>query len=135
MRQNDFHAPSAGLTPRWRRAGLILIGGWLVLEVALAQLLAARLGWGLTLTLQALKGGFALLLLGFFGLQALTRFARGETRGKLRTFRAAGFGLMSLILFALPGWLPTLLGLALFSPSLQHEILRRWRPHRRADRA
>jgi UPF0716 family protein affecting phage T7 exclusion len=107
------------------RAGAILLAGWFVLEIALMQLVAARIGWGATLALLSIKGGLGLLIIGimtvrgFRRLKSISEFKAGAT-----SFRTV-FGLVSGILITLPGLIPPLIGIALFTPSLQHWVLRR----------
>lgn len=123
-------ARSTALSPRLLRAGIILLAGWLLLEAALLQLVAARIGWGLTLAILSVKGGIGLVLIavlawrGFHAIRART----GPGERSLR----AGFGVASGILITLPGVLPPLVGIALFSPSLQNAILARFRAPRPA---
>ncbi len=108
---------------RWLRAAVILGAGWLVLEFVLAQLIAARIGWGATVLLVSIKGGIGILMVGALALGGLKRLGRG---GGMRLDLA--FGLASAILITLPGLVPTLLGIALFAPSLRCALLRRFRP-------
>lgn len=119
------------LTRRLVRAGLIVLAGWLLLEIALFQLVAARVGWGMTLGFISIKGGIGLLLIGFLAWRGLTRLKSlalkplakvipGEAR-----FQAL-FGIASGILITLPGFLPSLVGVALFSPSLRRVLLARF---------
>ncbi len=110
---------------RWLRAGTILLGGWLVLEIALIQLVAARIGWGATLAFLSIKGGIGLFLIGFLTIRGFSQLKPGAGfltgRGSFQAF----FGVASGILITLPGLIPPLLGVALFAPSLQNAILKR----------
>lgn len=114
------------ISGRMVRAGSILLAGWLLLEIALLQLVAARIGWGATLAFLSIKGGLGLLVIGimtvrgFSRLKSISQLKPGATG--LRTI----FGVVSGILITLPGLIPPLLGIALFSPSLQHAVLRRF---------
>lgn len=114
---------SAFLSRRLLRAGLLLLGGWAVLEYALMTLIAARIGWGMTLVLLSLKGGLGLLLVGWMALRGLrkVRLARGTLGASL----SLGFSVASGVLIALPGLVPALVGIALFSPSLRSGLVRR----------
>lgn len=121
--------PSA-LSPRLLRAGLVLLAGWLLLEAALLQLVAARIGWGLTLAILSIKGGIGLVLVAVLAWRGFHSIRAGAgTRPGERSLRA-GFGVASGILITLPGLVPPLVGLALFSPSLQEAIIARFRAPR-----
>jgi len=119
-------ARSPAFSSRLLRAGVILLAGWLLLETALLQLIAARIGWGMTLAFLSVKGGVGLLLiavLAWRGFHSIRANAAGPGERSLR----AGFGVASGILITLPGVVPPLIGIALFSPSLQGTILARFR--------
>lgn len=111
------------LSRRLLRAGLLLVAGWALLEYALMTLIAARIGWGMTLVLLSLKGGLGLLLVGWMALRGLkrVRLARGAMGASL----SLGFSVASGVLIALPGLVPALVGVALFSPSLRAALVRR----------
>jgi UPF0716 family protein affecting phage T7 exclusion len=114
------------ISGRMVRAGGILLAGWLLLEIALLQLVAARVGWGVTLAFLSIKGGIGLLVIGIMTVRGFSRLKsisqlKPGTMG-LRTI----FGVVSGILITLPGLIPPLLGIALFTPSLQHAVLRRF---------
>ncbi|MCZ8184113.1 MAG: FxsA family protein [Beijerinckiaceae bacterium] len=102
---------------------LILVAGWMLLEFVLLELLAARLGWGLVLALVSLKGGLGLIALVLITLLA-GRAARG--RQGLDRLAALSFPMASGILIALPGLIPMLFGIALFSPSLRKGVVAWW---------
>jgi UPF0716 family protein affecting phage T7 exclusion len=110
------------------RPFLILIAGWMVLEFVLLELLAARIGWGTVLVLVSLKGG-----LGLIALVLITVLAGRAARRRQGVDRIAAltFPLASGILIALPGLIPMLVGIALFSPSLRNTVSDWWR--RRSD--
>ncbi len=116
---------------RFFRAALILLAGWLLLETALLQLVAARIGWGATLVFLSIKGGIGLFLIGFLTIRGFSRLRQNiETKnfgglpgsGSLRAI----FGIASGILITLPGLIPPLLGVILFSPSVQQAVLKRF---------
>lgn len=116
------------------RAGLVLALGWIALEIALANLVADRIGWGATIALLAVKGGAGLLLVGLFVWRGLKRL-RNSGQGLVRSGVEAGFCVASAVLVALPGLMPALLGIALFSPTLRLRVLAWLRPVRAgADR-
>lgn len=124
--QNAYFPEGRILSRRFIRAGLVLLAGWLLLEIALLQLVAARIGWGLTLAVMTVKGGVGLLLIGFLGFRSLARL---NTISDLRPGEAsirALFGIASGILITLPGLILSLVGIALFTPSLQRVILARF---------
>jgi UPF0716 family protein affecting phage T7 exclusion len=108
---------------------LVLLAGWLLLEYVLLELLAARIGWGLVLALLSLKGGLGLLVLAFMTVSAARTVRASKDLGR---FAAIGFPLASGILIALPGLIPMLVGIALFSPTLRGRVTS-WR-HNRASR-
>lgn len=105
------------------RPFLILIAGWMVLEFVLLELLAARLGWGTVLVLVSLKGG-----LGLIALVLITMMAGRAARRRQGVDRIAAltFPMASGILIALPGLIPMLVGIALFSPSLRKGVTEWW---------
>lgn len=125
----DRSAGGGSAGRRFLRAGLVLALGWIALEIALANLIAARIGWGATIALLSVKGGGGLLLVGLFvwrGLRRLRSGAQGLVRGGVE----AGFSVASAVLIALPGLTPALLGIALFSPTLRLRVLGWLRPVR-----
>lgn len=119
-------ARASAFSSRLLRAGIVLLAGWLLLEAALLQLVAARIGWAMTLAILSVKGGIGLLLiavLAWRGFHSIRANAAGPGERSLR----AGFGVASGVLITLPGIVPPLVGIALFSPSLQAAILARFR--------
>ena len=114
------------ISGRMVRAGVILLAGWLLLEIALLQLVAVRLGWGTTLAFLSIKGGVGLFLIGFMTFRG---FSRLKSISQLKP-GASGlrtvFGVISGILITLPGLIPPLIGIALFSPSAQGAVLARF---------
>ena len=120
-------ASGSGIPRRLARAGLILLLGWLALEAVLLHLVAERIGWGLTIAILTVKGGLGLLILGWLTMRGLGRLrGRLDPNDMLRSGISAGFGIASAILIALPGLVPTALGIALFSPSLRGWIIRKF---------
>lgn len=103
---------------------LILLAGWLLLEYVVLELLAARIGWGAVLVIMSLKGGCGLILLVMLTLAAARA---GRKAGPGKTLEAMIFPVISGILIALPGLLPMLFGIALFSPSLRIAVAAWWR--------
>lgn len=114
------------ISGRMVRAGFILLAGWLLLEIALLQLVAARIGWGATLAFLSIKGGVGLFLIGYMTVRG---FARLKSITQIKP-GASGlgtvFGLISGILITLPGLIPPLIGVVLFSPSAQRAVLKRF---------
>lgn len=112
---------------RFLRAGAILLIGWIALEIALAQLLAARIGWGALILLMTIKGGAGLLLVGVAMIAGLRNIAAAARDGAgLPTIQAAGFTVASAVLLVLPGIAPTFLAGALFAPSLRAWLVALW---------
>lgn len=111
------------------RAGIILLAGWVTLEIVLFQLVAARIGWGALLALLSIKGGIGLFLIGALMVRGLATIRTDALhRRGLEAVARAGFGVASAVLIVIPGLIPPLIGVALFSPSLQAAILRRFGP-------
>ena len=111
------------------RAGVIALIGWLTLEAALLHLIAARIGWGLTIAIMSIKGGLGLLLVGFLalrGLSGLSERLRNKQGGTVFGIKT-GFSVASAVLITIPGLVPTLLGIAVLSPSLQKALIRRFK--------
>jgi len=108
------------------RAGVILLAGWLVLEIALLQLVAARLGWGSTLAFLSIKGGVGLFLIGFMTFRGFSRLKSVSQLKPGASGLKTVFGVISGILITLPGLIPPLIGIALFSPSAQNAVLKRF---------
>ena len=95
-----------------KRLALIAIALWIALELLVLKAMIGRIGIGLTLTLLILKGG-----LGLVALALLT--ARSARKLGQEAFGSFGFRIASGVLIALPGFVASLAGLALFSPSLR----------------
>ncbi len=100
----------------------------MLLEYVLLEMLAARIGWGLVLVLLSLKGGLGLVVLAVMTVSASRAIRASKDVGRLA---AIGFPLASGILIALPGLIPMLVGIALFSPSLRQSVTS-WRRKRAA---
>jgi len=111
-------ALTSGFPKRYWRAGFVLLGGWFVLEFALMKLVAARIGWEATLAFLSIKGGVGLVLMGIVAWRGLVAIRAGAGV-------QAAFGVVSAVLITLPGLALPLLGIALFTPSLQAAILKR----------
>lgn len=130
-------AAAFSISGRMVRAGVILLLGWLLLEIALLQLVAARIGWGATLAFLSIKGGAGLILVGYMTLRGFSKLKSMARRKPdapdpgitgLGTVSGLGavFGVISGILITLPGLIPPLLGIVLLSPSVQGGLLRRF---------
>ena len=132
MLKNSFSSIRNGSGARFLRAGLILVLGWVALEAAFAKLVANSFGWGFTVALHSIKGGIGLILLGVIGGSALMRLARGSHKLSIHGISQTGFGLLSAVLIALPGLIPALIGLALYSPSMRVKCLAWFRPLRKS---
>lgn len=124
-------APGQG--KRLARLALLALLLWIALELLLMKLIANRFGWGTTVLLHMLKGGFGLLLVGWLTLRGLTKLRNALASGVMSEKGLAfGFPVASAVLIAIPGLIPALFGLALFSPSLRGLVLRRFTGERRA---
>lgn len=116
-----------------RLAGLALLG-WIVCEMLLFYAATRTIGVLPPIGLMALKGFAGLALLVFSMRRAFAGVLRAPGRRGLygginALFAAAGAGLILL-----PGFLASLAGLALFSPSVRSALLRRIVGGRRRDR-
>lgn len=119
-------AAAVSISGRVVRAGVILLLGWLLLEIALLQLVAARIGWGATLAFLSIKGGAGLILVGYMALRGISKLKSvAQLTPGASGFKTV-FGVVSGILITLPGLIPPLLGIILFSPSVQTRVLRRF---------
>lgn len=103
---------------------LILIGGWIMLESVVMMLISARIGWGSVLIFLSIKGGLGLLALVWLTLRAAREARRKITEQRLGDLV---FPVLSGILIALPGLVPMLVGIALFSPSLREGVRSWWK--------
>ena len=118
---------SLGQGKRFMRLALLALLLWIALELLLMTLIANRFGWGTTVLLHLLKGGFGLLLVGWLTLRGLTRLRDALSTGVLSEKGLSfGFPVARAVLIAIPGLIPALVGLALFSPSLRALVLRRF---------
>ena len=114
-------------TARVARIGLVFLIAWIAIELVLMKLVANRFGWGTTILLHALKGGFGMMLLGWLTMRGLVRLRAGVETGQVAHDAVNGaFAIASAVLIAIPGLAPSLLGIALFSPSLRSWIMRRF---------
>lgn len=109
---------------RWLRAAVLLGAGWLVLEFVLGQLIAERIGGGPTVLFLSIKGGIGILMVGALALSGLKRLGKG---GPGRKGLDLAFSLASAVLITLPGLVPTLIGIALFAPSVRSWVLRQFK--------
>lgn len=106
--------------PLYMRFGLLALVFWVVLEVMLAKLIANRFGWGTTILLHTIKGGLGLLLIGLLLASGLKRLRESLRAGEIvQGGSSVLFPLASAILITLPGLVPAMIGLMLFSPSIR----------------
>jgi UPF0716 family protein affecting phage T7 exclusion len=113
---------------RFLRAGAVLLAGWLMLEIVLMQLVAARIGWGAVLSLLILKGGAGLLLVAWLTMRGLSKLRASLSGSGIEANGIqAAFWVASAILITLPGFIPALAGIMLLTPSLQRAIINRFR--------
>ena len=94
-----------------------------MLEFALLQLVATRIGWGATMAFLSVKGGIGLLIIGFMIARGMRHLRQAGTLRMAITGQKGIFAVISGILITLPGLLPPLAGIALFSPSAQKAVL------------
>lgn len=112
-----------GFAMRLQRPGLwILI--WLLVEIALASLLARQIGWGFTLLALLGKSGFGFLFLLIVSGRAIGQV--GVSRDFLKQVQRIGFAFLAGLLLVLPGFLALFLALALLAPGLRGRFLRRF---------
>lgn len=108
-----------------RHLRLALYAGlaWIVAEAVLFWLVAGQIGFFPTLLLLTVKGigGFMLLasqLRSIFG-----KIAVRDLKNGLAAISDAGFLALGAFLIFLPGFIPTLAGLALFAPSVRMRVV------------
>lgn len=107
------------------RGLMAIVLPWLVLEAILLALVIHRFGWGLTILALIVKGIGGLALLGYLAARGMRRMTRGGPREMgAASVVGAGFRFASALMIAAPGFIPALVGLALFSPSVRTRILR-----------
>jgi UPF0716 family protein affecting phage T7 exclusion len=110
--------------PRIRPLTLLLFAvSWVIFEWFLFRALSNQIGTFASIVFYVAKGGLGLLLLGLAvrrigtGLpQALRQGRVGETASTLL------LSVIGAVLIALPGLIPALFGIALFSPSMRRKI-------------
>jgi UPF0716 protein FxsA len=100
--------------------GLIFL--WLVMEWFLFGLISQAIGIFATLVLSVLKGGFGLILLGFVLRRFSSSFGANKNNSSLRLIEPA-LAILGAILICLPGFLTSIVGLALFAPSFRAMIM------------
>jgi UPF0716 family protein affecting phage T7 exclusion len=108
---------------RLQRPGL-WIAVWLLIEIALASLLARQIGWGLTLLALLGKSGFGFLFLLVVTGRALGKIAAGPDL--LMQVQRIGFAFVAGLLLILPGFLALFLALALLAPGLRGWVMSRF---------
>lgn len=99
---------------------------WMVAEWLLFGLIADQIGWFPTIVLAIFKGGFGLVLLGYvlrrmqLNLRSMSRenvsFSLGEPL----------LAILGAVLICLPGFVATVIGLALFAPSIRSALIGRF---------
>lgn len=111
------------INPRYLR----LIGGlallWLVGECVLFWLASSTFGVFPTLAFLALKGIGGMMLLATSLKTAMRGFALNPLSRGVTGLGASGFSALGAFLILLPGFATSLLGLALFAPSVRTGIL------------
>ena len=106
---------------------------WFALEWVLFGLISSHIGWFLTIALSIAKGGIGLLLLGV----VLRRMQMGfrDVLGSGAPFSVAEplLAILGAILICLPGFVATLIGLALFAPSVRRFVIARFQTRQNPD--
>ncbi|MBN8533498.1 MAG: FxsA family protein [Rhizobiales bacterium] len=105
------------------RRPLIWIALWLVLEALIIKLVAANLGLGSTFLLLFAKSGAGLFLVIWMTGRAFVRMPR--TGFSLARFERIGFGVLAGLMLMMPGFVLSLLVLALFAPGVRRMIMSR----------
>jgi UPF0716 protein FxsA len=109
-----------------KRPLIILIAGiiflWLAIEWFLFGLISQAIGIFPTIVLSVLKGGFGLLLLGFVLRRFSSSFGSKTDDTAARLIEPA-LAILGAILICLPGFLTSIIGLALFAPSFRAMIM------------
>jgi UPF0716 family protein affecting phage T7 exclusion len=111
------------ILPRIRPVTLLLFAAsWIIFEWLLFGMIARQIGTFAAVAFYIVKGGLGLLLLGLAVRRVGTGLSRAMRRGRVADSAGELFGAVAgAILITLPGLIPTLIGLALFAPSV-----RRW---------
>jgi UPF0716 protein FxsA len=109
-----------------KRPLIIFISGiiflWLVIEWFLFGLISRAIGIFPTIVLSVLKGGFGLILLGFVLRRFSSTFGSKTDDATFRLIEPA-LAILGAILICLPGFLTSIIGLALFAPSFRAMIM------------
>jgi UPF0716 family protein affecting phage T7 exclusion len=124
MAMNGSEQPRMMIFPRLRPLTLLLFFvSWIIFEWFLFKALSNQFGFFASMVFYVAKGGLGLLLLGLTmrrigtGLpQALRQGKAGEAASTLL------FSVLGAVLIALPGLIPALFGIAVFSPSVRKKI-------------
>lgn len=109
-----------------KRPLIIFISGiiflWLVIEWFLFGLISRAIGIFPTIVLSVLKGGLGLILLGFVLRRFSSSFGTNKDNATFRLIEPA-LAIFGAILICLPGFLTSIIGLALFAPSFRAMIM------------
>jgi UPF0716 protein FxsA len=109
-----------------KRPLIVLVSGlvflWLVIEWFLFGLISQAIGIFPTIVLSVLKGGFGLILLGFVLRRFSSSFGSHKDDTSLRFIEPA-LAILGAILICLPGFLTSIIGLALFAPSFRAMVM------------
>lgn len=97
---------------------------WLVIEVVLFYLLGNAIGFLPATLLMMGKGVIGFVLLAGHLRTILSKAALSNLTNGLAAVSDAGFAALGAFLIFLPGIVTTLAGLALFSPSIRHALVK-----------
>lgn len=108
------------------RRPIIWIALWLVLEALIIKLAAGHLGLGATFVLLFAKSGIGLFLVIWMTGRAFMRLP-GSGFGIAR-LEKIGFGVLAGLMLMMPGFVLSLLALALMAPGMRRTIVSRFTP-------
>lgn len=108
------------------RRPVIWIALWLVLEALIIKLTAGYLGLGTTFLLLFAKSGIGLFLVIWMTGRAFMRMPR--TGFSIARFERIGFGVLAGLMLMMPGFVLSLLVLALIAPGVRSVIMSRFAP-------
>jgi UPF0716 family protein affecting phage T7 exclusion len=97
--------------------------GWIIAEAALFWLVAGQIGFFPTLLVMTVKGIGGFMLMAGQLRKILGKVALRDLKNGFAAISDAGFLALGAFLIFLPGFIPTLAGLALFAPSVRMRIV------------
>ncbi|MGL5448570.1 MAG: FxsA family protein [Rhabdaerophilum sp.] len=125
-RWNRADEPQRGQAsaPVLLRRPMIWIALWLVLEALIIKLTAGHFGLGTTFLLLFAKSGIGLFLVIWMTGRAFMRIPR--TGFSIARFERIGFGVLAGLMLMMPGFVLSLLVLALIAPGVRSMIISRF---------